>query len=146
MKCIIIYWSRYGHGEKLIRYLSERLEEKGLEVETFKPKETDPKNMSEGDIYVFSSPTEMFRIKKDMRKFMNDIENMEGKKYGIINTHGMKRSWLKNMDKILQKKKMSKLTEVDFKIGKEGAEEGKALPEDWKDRLDTFVEDILNGI
>ncbi len=143
MECVIVYWSRYGHGKKLIAHLVERLEENDIEARSFKPDELDPKDMPHVDLYIFSSPTEAFRIKKDMRKFMKKLENMEGKRYAIINTHAMKRNWLKNMDKILSKKGMEKLAEVDFKIGKEGAEEGEALPDDWKERLDRFLEDII---
>ncbi len=143
MKCVIIYWSRYGHGKKMVGYLTEKLEEEGVETESFKPDEIDPKEIPEADVYVFSSPTEAFRIKKDMRKFMKKLEKMDDRKYGIINTHGMKRNWLKNMDKILKKKGMEKLAAIDFQIVKEGAEEGKALPKDWKDRLDIFVKDIM---
>jgi len=146
MNCVIIYWSRYGHGEKLIGYLTEKLEEKDIETQSFKPSGIDPKEMPEAEIYIFSSPTEAFRIKKDMRKFMKKMENMGGKKYGIINTHGMKKNWLKKMENILKKKEMVKLAEVDFKIGKEGAEEGKALPKGWEKRLDKFVGEILNAI
>ncbi len=146
MDCVIIYWSRYGHGEKLIGYLTEKLEEKGIETESYKPADLDPEDIPEADFYIFSSPTEAFRIKRDMRKFMKKLKNLENKKYGIINTHGMERNWLKSMEKILKKKNMMKIAETDFKIGKEGAEEGKALPEDWKERLDTFVEEIINKV
>ncbi len=144
MECVIVYWSRYGHGKKLIGHLRDRLEENNIETRSFKPDELDPKDMPDADLYIFSSPTEAFRIKRDMRKFMKKLENMEEKKYGIMNTHGMKRNWLKNMEKILSKKGMEKLAEVEFKIGKEGAEEGEALPDDWKERLDRFLEDIID--
>ncbi len=146
MECVIIYWSRYGHGEKLIGYLTEKLEKKEMETKSFKPDELDPKDMPEADFYIFSSPTEMFRIKRGMRKFMKKLKNMEGKKYGIINTHSMKRNWLKKMEKILKKKEMKKIAQTDFRIEKEGAEEGKGLPEGWEDRLDEFVDDILAKI
>ncbi len=146
MYCVIVYWSRYGHGEKLVEHLSKKLEENDIETKSYKPGDLDPKDMPEADIYVFSSPTEAFRIKRDMRKFMKQIKDMENKNYGVINTHGMKRNWLKNMEKILNKKGMVKIAEADFKIGKEGAEEGRALPEDWQDRLDAFVEEMTKKV
>ncbi len=142
MNCIIIYWSRYGHGKQIVENLVDRLEKNEIETSIHKPDDVDPKNIPEADLYVFSSPTEAFRIKSDMRKFMKKIEKLDGKKYGIINTHSMKRNWLKSMDKILKKKGMKKLAEVDFQIGKEGAEKGEALPEGWERKLDNFARNL----
>lgn len=143
MKCTIIYWSRYGHGKKIVEKLTDRLGKAGIETSNYRPDDVDPQNIPEADVYVFSTPTEMFRIKKEMRTFMNKLENVEGKNYGIINTHGMKRNWLKNMEKILKKKSMKKLAEVDFKINKEGTEKGEGLPKNWEDKLDDFAEELI---
>ncbi len=143
MNSVIIYWSRYGHGQKLVDHLSKNLKENDVKTKIFKTSELEPDNIPQADLYVFSTPTEAFRIKRDMRKFMKRIEGLEGKEYGIINTHSMKRNWLKNMEKILKKKKMKKLADVDFKIEKEGAEEGNGLPAGWKKDLDQFAEKLI---
>ncbi len=143
MRCVIIYWSRYGHGKRLVNYLSRNLKENDVKTKIFNPSELEPDNIPQADLYIFSTPTEAFRIKRDMRKFMKKIEGLEDKPYGIINTHSMKRDWLNSMEKILKKKKMKKLTEVDFKIGKEGVEDGKALPSNWKNDLDRFAKELI---
>ena len=35
MKYVIVYWSRYGHGKKLVNHLAEKLNEKGEETKIF---------------------------------------------------------------------------------------------------------------
>jgi len=112
MKYAIIYWSRYGNGKKIVDYLAEKLKEKGGEVQIFKTSDANPAAMPEADLYVFSTPTEVFNIQKNMRNFMKKLEGMEGKRYGIINTHAMKRNWLHKMEKLLSKKKMVKVAGI----------------------------------
>ncbi len=146
MKCVIVYWSRYGHGKKIVQRLVDRLETAKIDTNTYRPDKIDPKDMLVADLYIFSTPTEMFRIKKEMRNFMKNMEKLEGKKYAIINTHGMKRNWLKSMDKILKKKGMKKLTEVDFKIEREGTEKGEGLSKDWEAKLDKFAEKLIKKL
>ena len=144
MECVIVYWSRYGHGKKLVDFLVERLEENDWKVISETPEKLDPKNMPESDLYVFSSPTEAFRIKRDMRKFMKKIEGLDNRPYGIINTHFMKKNWLKNMEKILSKKKnMNKLAEIDFRIERDKAEKKEGLPENWVKDLKKFSDQLI---
>ena len=104
MKYVIVYWSRYGNGKKLVDYLTGKLEKKKAEIQIFKTDEADPATMPEADVYVFSAPTEAFNIQKDMRKFMKKLKGMEERKYGIINTHGMKKNCLHKMEKLLSNK------------------------------------------
>ena len=138
MKYVIIYWSRYGNGRQIVNYLAQKLEKKGSTTQIFKTDETDPCALPKADLYVFSAPTEAFNIQKNMRKFMKNLEDMEGKKYGIINTHSMKKNWLPKMEKLLAKKKMVKVASIDFQVGKE-APSGNGLMEGWESQLDTFA-------
>ena len=142
MKVVIVYWSRYGNGKRLVEYVSSRLEGMGNEVQVLRTEETDPRAMPDADRYVFSSPTEAFRVQANMRQLMKKLEGMEGKRYGIINTHGMDRNWLSWMEKTLGKKRMVKASAVDFKVGK-NAESGNALPEGWEGMLDEFVNRLV---
>lgn len=145
MNSVIVYWSRYGNGKKVVDYLSGKLEEKGVETKVLKTDDADPEKLPDADFYVFSTPTEAFRVQGNMRKFMKKLEGMEGKKYGIINTHRMKRNWLKSMEKILsKKKKMKKLAGIDFRVG-DGTETGEGLPKGWKSDLNTFAEKLVKG-
>jgi flavodoxin len=138
MKCVIVYWSRYGNGKKVVDYLAGKLYEQGREVQVFKTDEVEPSNLPEADHYVFSAPTEAFNIQKNMRRFIKGLEEMDGKNYGIINTHGMNRNWLHKMEKLLTKKNMLKVAEVDFKVG-DGSQTGDGLMEGWDTKLDEFI-------
>ncbi len=141
MKYVIVYWSRYGNGKQVVNYLAQKLEQKGATAQIFKTDETDPSALPEADLYVFSAPTEAFNIQKNMRKFMKNLEDMEGKKYGIINTHSMKKNWLPKMEKLLAKKKMVKVAGIDFQVCKE-APSGNGLMEGWKSKLEAFADKL----
>ena len=141
MNCVIVYWSRYGNGKKIVDYLAEKLNEKDGKTQILKTDEVNPTSMTKADLYVFSAPTEAFNIQKNMRNFMKKLEGMEEKKYGIINTHGMKKNRLHKMEKILSNKKMVKVAEVEFQIGA-GSQTGNGLMEDWKANLDEFAEKL----
>jgi hypothetical protein len=69
---------------------------------------------------------------------MKRLSVMDGKKYGIINTHGMNRNWLDSMKKSLSKKKMVKVAGVDFLVGKD-ANTGNGLPDGWESKVDEFA-------
>ena len=78
---------------------------------------TKPLNMPEGDFYVFSAPSEGFRIQVNMRRLIKGLESMEGRKAAIINTHGFKR-WneLKSMGKLLNITGIVKVAEADIAV------------------------------
>ena len=141
MKYVIIYWSRYGNGKKVIDYLATKLSKKGGKTRIFKTDEVDPAAMPEADLYIFSAPTEMFNLQKNMRKFMKKLEGMEDKKYGIINTHSMKRNWLNKMEKLLGKKNMVMVAGMDFQVG-DGTETGNGLMKGWEAKVDEFARKI----
>ena len=138
MNYVIVYWSRYGNGKRIVEYLADKLKEKTIETKIFKTDEVDPTKMPEADLYVFSAPTEAFNIQKNMKKFMKKLEGMEDKKYGIINTHAMNKDSLQKMENLLSKKKMVKIVGVDFRVGK-GVKTGDGLMGDWKTKIDDFA-------
>ena len=142
MNYCIVYWSRFGHNKKIVNYLKETLTNKNHSVQVFQTNETDPASLPASDLYIFSASAEAFRIQKDMRSFMKKLKGIDGKKYGIINTHAMKnRNWLGSMHKILTKKNMVKQAEIDFHIG-EGQKTGEGLPDNWTSLLDGFINNI----
>jgi flavodoxin len=138
MNYVIVYWSRYGNGKRIVDYLTGKLKEKKAETQIFKTDEADPTSMPNADLYIFSAPTEAFNVQRNMRSFMKKLKGMDGKKYGIINTHAMDKNWLNKMEKLLNKKKMIKVAGVDFKVGKE-AESGNGLLEGWEAKVDEFA-------
>ena len=139
MNYVIVYWSRYGNGKKIVDYLEGKLKTKNAEVKVLKTGNADPSSMPEADMYVFSAPTEAFNVQKNMRSFMKKLRGMDGKKYGIINTHGMDRNLLSKMEKLLSKKNMEKVASVDFKVGKE-ANTGNGLMDGWEVKVDEFAD------
>ena len=138
LKYTIIYWSRYGNGKKIVDYLAGQLKNKGGNVQILKTDDADPTALPTSDVYIFSSPTEAFNVQRNMRSFMKKLQGMDGKKYGIINTHGMDRNWLPKMEKLLSKKNMEMVAGVDFQVGKE-ANTGNGLNEGWETKVDEFA-------
>ena len=138
MNYVIVYWSRYGHNKKIINYLAEKLKEKKAETQILTTDEADPTALPEADLYIFSAAAEAFNLQKNMRTFMKNMEGMNGKKYGIINTHGMDKDRLYKMEKLLSKKNMVKVAGVDFKVGKD-IKSGNALMEGWESKVEEFA-------
>jgi flavodoxin len=141
MKCVMVYWSRYGNGKKLVDSLAVTLKKRGAETQVFTTGEANPAAMPNADVYVFSAPAEAFNLQANMRSFMKKLAGMDGKKYGIINTHGMKKSRLSKMENLLSKKNMVKIAEVDFQVGKD-AQSGNGLMENWDTKLDDFAQKL----
>ena len=143
MKYIIVYWSRYGNGKKIVNYLSSKLNDKKVETKILKTDEADPTAMPEADVYVFSAPTEAFNVQTNMKTFMKKLEGMDGKKYGLINTHAMKKSRIPKMEKLLSKKQMVKVADVDFQIG-EDAKNANGLTDNWESQVNDFADKLCN--
>jgi len=138
MNYVIIYWSRYGHNKKIVNYLAEKLNEKKAKTQILTTDEADPNSLPDADVYIFSAAAEAFNLQRNMKTFLKNIEGLSGKKYGIINTHGMDKNRLPKMEKLLSKKNMIKVAEVDFKVGKD-IKSGNALTQGWEAKLDEFA-------
>ena len=141
MKCVIVYWSRFGNGKKIVHCLADKLNEKKVETKIFTTDEADPVAMPEADLYIFSAPAEAFNLQKNMRMFMKNLEGMENKKYGIINTHGMNKDRLYKMEKLLSNKNMIKAASLEFQVGKD-AKSGDAIIGDWKTKVEKFAGEL----
>ena len=138
MKYVIVYWSRYGHNKKIVNRLAEKLKKQKVETQVLTTDEANPADLPEADLYVFSAAAEAFNLQKNMRTFMKNLQGINGKKYGIINTHGMDKNRLYKMEKLLSKKNMVKVADVDFKVGKD-ISSGNALMDGWETKLDEFA-------
>lgn len=135
---MLYYWSRFGHNKKIVEYLGTKLKDNSKDIEILNVEEAEPTKVPNADFYVFSAPAEAFNVQRNMRKFMKKLRSMDGKKYAIINTHGMNRNWLKKMDKYLKNTNMEKVAEADLIVKGDGQKEGNALPDDWKEKIDDF--------
>lgn len=142
VKYAIIYSSRYGNNKRLVELLSEDLRGRGHEVQVVNANESDPSSPPEAERYVFSGASEAFSIARPMKAYMKGLPSLDGKGYALINTHCMKkRTMLKKMAKILDKKGMRKVTETDFHIG-DTNESKLGLPEGYEEKLRAFAEKI----
>lgn len=138
MKYVIVYWSRYGNNKRLVEHLAGTLKKKGADTQVLTTDETNPSAIPKADFYVFSAAAEQFSLNRNMKGFMNNLESMDGKKYGIINTHGLKNSKLPKMEKLLSKKNMLKVSEIDFRVTGD-TQHGNGLPSGWEAQLDAFA-------
>ncbi len=141
MKCVIVYFSRYGNGKKIVEHLAGTLRGKGAETQVLRVEETTPTAMPLADMYVFSAPAEAMNLNKDMRKFIKQLTGMANRKYGIINTHAMNKNRLAKMEKLLSKQDMIKVAELDFKMVGD-VQNGNGLPEGWETRVDEFAKKL----
>jgi flavodoxin len=142
MKCTIVYFSRYGNGKKIVEHLAGTLRGKGVETQVLRITEANPTAMPPTEMYVFSAPAEAFNLQMDMRQFMKQLTGMEGRKYGIINTHAMNKNRLAKMQKLLSKKDMVKVAELDFKVVGD-TKSGNGLPDGWEARVDEFAKKLI---
>jgi flavodoxin len=144
MKIAIIYSSRYGNGKKCVDFVDEKLRIKGHEVQVINAPDSNPTQIPPADLYIFSGATEAFSIARGIRGYLKKMPKMEGKKYAIMSTHAMDRAIaLKKMEKLLsKKKKMSKVSTIDFKVTNK-AQEGNGLPEGYQDDLQNWVEKLV---
>ena len=122
-----------------MEYLTGKLKEKKGTVQLFTPNEADPGAMPVADVYVFSAAAEAMSLQRDMKRFMKNLRGMDGRRYGIMNTYGMKKDRLDKMEKILSKKKMVKVAGVGFHVEGDGVQTGNGLLSGWEARLDEFA-------
>lgn len=141
MKYVMVYWSRYGHNKKLVESLAETLKKKGGETQVFMTQQANPTVLPNADVYVFSAAAEKFTLQSNMKSFLKKLSGMDGKKYGIMNTHAMKRNRLAKMEQLLSQKNMVKIAEVDFQIGN-NMSSGNAFLGDWEAKLDEFAKKL----
>ncbi len=135
MRFVLTYWTRTDNNKKVADYLADELGQKG-EVQVFTTDLADPARMPEADVYIFSAPMEMFRIQVNMRKFIKALDGMEGKKSAIVNTHGMKKfHWLRSMGRMVRKKGMVKVAEVEIATS---WGESVTMEDGWEQKLDAF--------
>jgi flavodoxin len=143
MKVVMVYFSRYGNGKKCVDCVDAELKAKSHEVLILNAPESDPAKIPRADMYIFSGATEAFGIAKEIRSYLEAMPVLEGQKYALINTHGMKKPRaLPKMEKILSgKKKMVRVGEIHFQVG-EGTQQGNGLPEGYQAQLAGWVKGL----
>ena len=74
MKIFIAYESKYGNGKKCVEQLQDIISNKGHNVESHSVREIKPTSLPQADLYIFSSPTQIGRPARKMRKFLPHLE------------------------------------------------------------------------
>ena len=116
MNVSIIYESKYGNGKQAMTYLENILSKKGYSVQLMSIHEIKPYSLPESNLFIFNAPNRMGKIIRSMRKFLEKIEiKNTSAHYILINTCLDPSSnidkGLEQMEEILQKKSISKLSE-----------------------------------
>ncbi|MBM4250047.1 MAG: hypothetical protein FJ149_11620 [Euryarchaeota archaeon] len=140
MKVVIVYSSRYGNGKKCVDVVEARFKAKGHSVEVLAAGQADPAQIPPADLYIFSGATEAFGLAKPIKQYLSGLPELSGRRYALINTHGMKKArGLPRMEKILSGKRMVKAAEIDFQVG-DGTDKGNGLPSGFEARLSGWVD------
>ncbi len=144
MKICIAYESKFGNGKGCMEYLQGVMSKKDHDVEMFSVREREPTSLPPADLYIFSSPTQIGSPARKMKKFLKKLEiSQEGAKYALVATclsSNPEANTLEKMEKLLQPKDISKITD-GLMIKVEGIK--GPLESGYKEKLDTFAEDIL---
>ena len=148
MNISIIYESKYGNGKQAMMYLENILRKKGYSVQLMSVHEVKPKSLPEADLYIFSAPNRMGKIVRSMRKFLEKIEiKNSSAHYTLVNTcldpSANIDKGLEQMEEILQKKNISKLSEgLKLKVM---AMKGPLEP-GYEKKLDELVQTIQSSL
>lgn len=137
MRVEIYHASKFGNGEKVAEELKRLLIAKGHQAEVHHIKQSRPKELAAGDLYIFGSPTRFGGPIGSMRRFAKKVSLPSGTRYAIFATHGdavpdkktgklpteeeMKR-WRKTipvLDEILKGKGLVKVAEKVFLVSGE---------------------------
>ena len=116
MNVSIIYESKYGNGKQAMTYLENILRKKGDSVRIMSVHEIKPHSLPVSDLYIFSAPNAFGKIVRSMRKFLEKIEiKNSSSHYILVNTcldpSSSQDKGLEQMEEILRKKNISKLSE-----------------------------------
>ena len=144
MRALIIFESRFGNGKKLCQQLKEIIISRGHSAETFSVIDTDPKDLPEADLYVFSAPTRMFMLAPAMKSFLKNFSPAkDGAKYALMTTYlNPQVKALANMEKLLRSKNMVKVTN-GFTVKVLGTE--GPMEDGYEKRLGEFAEELLKA-
>lgn len=146
MKICIAYESKFGNGKGCMEYLQDVMSKKGHDVEMFSVREREPTSLPSADLYIFSSPTQIGGPAGKMKKILKKSQiTQEDAKYALVTTcmNPPKTKCLKTMEKLLSSKEISKISDgLMIKVtGMKGP-----LESGYKEKLDTFAEDILKSL
>lgn len=148
MTLSIIFESKYGNGKEAMTYLKGVLQNRGYTVQLLSIHEVKPYSLPPSDLYIFSAPNAFGKIVRSMRKFLEKLEIQDSSaRYILVNTclnpASSQDKGLEQMEEILQKKNISRLSEgVKLKVM---AMKGP-LEEGYQKKLDALAQVIQSSL
>jgi flavodoxin len=159
MKIELYHASKFGNGAKVAEEFRRLMMAKGIDVNIHHVKEVSPKDLPSADLYVFGSPTHFGRAVGSAVRFVKKIDVPAGTKYAVFATFSAGRPnkktgqmpseeemarWRRTipmLDERLKAKGMTKVAEMRVFVKPEDLK--GPLEDDWRERVETFVAQIL---
>ncbi len=85
---IILYDSKFGNTEKIVKALAEGMKEQGLRVDCTKIEDHDISKLNDYDLLAIGGPTHILGISKPMKNMLKKLEgvDLKGKKAFAFDT------------------------------------------------------------
>jgi flavodoxin len=161
MRIELYHASKFGNGAKVAEEMRRMMVAKGHQVCVHHIDESDPRQLSPADLYVFGSPTRFGGPIGSMHRFIKKVSMPPGTKYAIFATHsegvinkktGQKpseeelnreRKTIPVLNEILREKGLVKVADKIFSVS---ADKMKgSLTEGWQDKIEEFAKAILSS-
>jgi flavodoxin len=140
MNICISYFSKFGNGKICVDELSSALTDMGHSVTVINIPESNPTELPQADVYVFSSPTRAGQPTGKVNGFIKKGSYADGAGFGIMST-GMDLSTgaLNKLSAAAEKRGLKKAAEgIRLKLG--GLK--GPLDEGFKDKIKAFADGI----
>ena len=89
MKSIVIYYSQSGNTRKVARAIHKGMEQKAEPCDISQIKDLDPSDVNQYDLIGLGSPVWNGGFTPNMRIFVENIPQQEGRHIFSFNTHGV---------------------------------------------------------
>lgn len=141
MNINIVYDSKYGNGEKVCKYIKNPLEGKGHDTGIYFVRDIKVKDLPRADLYIIMAPTHIGSPPWKVKRYIKKISD-ERAKYALITICLNEES--KAIERMRKKLSSTGLKEVDdgLKIKVEGMK--GPLEDDYKRKVDDFLDEILS--
>ena len=145
-KVSIAYFTKYVNNRTAMEYMKERLEAEGHEVAMLSVTDARPDSLPPADLYVFSSGIHASRPPGKYRKFLKKA-SLRGARYALVITHaspedqgtfGPSKS-ARITGGILEAKGAEQVGLLTLRV----KDMKGPLPDDYRERIDSFIEKVL---
>jgi flavodoxin len=151
--------SKFGNGAMVAEEFRKSMAAKGITVSVQHIRDANPKDLTQADLYVFSSPGRFGKPKGNARRFLRKVRLEPGTKYAILTTQGAPKPDPKTgemprqeeqdrwervipvMNELLEAKGLTKVAEGAVLVtGLKGP-----LEEGWQHKVALFADQIMSA-